>query len=155
MKQVDFARERRWWNAKAPKEEQEMFDEAVNRALRWRVIDKNLDGIKTIFDVGAGTGIFSIPLSKRGFQVTHLDFSPAMLDAARKKSAELANITFVEANAVDLSRFQDRSFDLVLNTDGAISFCGSEAEQALRESCRVTGKKLIVTVTNRICTIPS
>ena len=32
--QPDFQRERQWWDAKAPKEEQDLADEAVNRALR-------------------------------------------------------------------------------------------------------------------------
>jgi hypothetical protein len=33
--QVDFQRERAWWDAKAPDEEQDLADESVNRALRW------------------------------------------------------------------------------------------------------------------------
>jgi hypothetical protein len=59
----------------------------------------------------------------------------------------------VEGNAVALP-FPDRSFDLVLNMDGAISFCGPEAEHALFESCRVTRKKLIITVANRAGMVP-
>jgi len=146
---VDWNRERAWWDAKACVEERDGLDEAVNRALRWREIERHLAGVSTILDVGGATGAFSIPLARRGFQVTHLDFSSAMLDIARQDAAEMPNIQFVEANAVDLSRFKDRAFDLVLNTDGAISFCGAEAERALRESCRVTRLRLIVTVSNR------
>lgn len=151
---VDFERERQWWDAKAPKEEQDLADEAINRALRWREIEKHLEGVKTILDVGAGTGAFSIPLAQRGFAVTHLDFSRAMLEIARQKAQGLKNIRFVEGNAVDLSRFPDRSFDLVLNVDGAISFCGSEAERAIFESCRVAKKKLIITVSHRAWMVP-
>ena len=72
----------------------------------------------------------------------------------KSKSLNLKNIHFVEGNAVDLSQFPDHSFDLVLNMDGAISFCGSEAEQAIFESCRVTKKKLIITVSNKILMFP-
>jgi len=151
---VDFARERTWWNAKAPTEELDSADEAINRALRWREIERHLEGIETILDVGAGTGAFSIPLAQRGYQVTHFDISPIMLEIARRKAGGLANIHFVEGNAVDLYRFANRSFDLVLNMDGAISFCGQDAEQSLRESCRVTGKRLIVTVSNRAQLVP-
>jgi ubiquinone/menaquinone biosynthesis C-methylase UbiE len=151
---VDSERERQWWDAKAPKEEQDLSDEAVNRALRWREIEKHLEGVQTILSVGGGTGAFSVPLARRGFSVTHLDFAPRMLEIARKKAGDVDGIRFVEANAADLSQFPDRSFDLVLNMDGAISFSGSDAEKAILESCRVTRKKLIVTVTNRALMIP-
>jgi len=67
---VDFNRERAWWEAKAPEEEQDLGDEAVNRALRWREIERHLAGVHTVLDVGAGTGAFSIPLAQRGFAVT-------------------------------------------------------------------------------------
>lgn len=146
--QVNFERERKWWDAKAPAEELDLADEFVNRALRWREIDRHLEGVRTILDVGAGTGVFSIPLAQRGFSVTHLDFSMAMLDIARRKAAHVPTIRFVEANAVDLP-FQDGSFDMVLNLDGAVSFCGAEAKRAIGESCRVTGDLLILTVSNR------
>jgi SAM-dependent methyltransferase len=151
---VDFKREKQWWEAKAPKEEQDLGDEAINRALRWREIERHLDGIQTILCVGGGTGAFSIPLAQRGFSVTHLDFSLRMLEIAGEKAGGVPGIRFVEANATDLSQLPDRSFDLVLNMDGAISFSGSEAEKAILESCRVTRKKLIVTVTHRALMIP-
>ena len=153
--QVDFERERQWWDAKAPKEERDTADEAINRALRWRELERHLDGLRTVLDVGGGTGAFSIPLAQRGFEVTHVDLSPAMLDIARQKAQELRNIRFVEGNAVDLSQFEDHTFDLVLNMDGAISFCGSEAERAILESCRVTRVKLVVTVSHRARLAPT
>jgi len=151
--EVDFNRERAWWDAKAPAEEQDLADEAVNRALRWREIERHLADVRTVLDVGAGTGAFSIPLARRGYAVTHVDFSPAMLALARHNSEGLENMQFVEANAVVLP-FPDRFFDLVLNMDGAISFCGSLAEQALQETCRVTRKTLILTVSHRAWMIP-
>ncbi len=151
---TDFKRERQWWDAKAPEEEQDVADEAINRALRWREIERHLGGVETILDVGAGTGAFSIPLAKRGFSVTHLDFSPSMLETASQKASGLKNITFVEGNAVDLSLFCDCYFDLVLNMDGAISFCGSEAERAISECCRVARKTLIISVSHKAWMAP-
>lgn len=150
---VDFSRERSWWDAKASKEERDLADEAVNRALRWREIERHLDGVESILDIGGGTGVFSIPLARRGFTVTHVDLSPAMIEIARQKAGGIENIEFVEANSIDLP-YEDRSFDLVLNMDGAISFCGSEAGRALRETCRVARDKVIVTVSNRAGLIP-
>jgi ubiquinone/menaquinone biosynthesis C-methylase UbiE len=151
---IDFEREKLWWEHKAHKEEQDRADEAINRALRWYEIERQLDGVSTILDIGGATGAFSIPLAQRGFQVTHFDIAPAMLAIAREKAQRLTNIEFVEGNAIDLSRYADNSFDLVLNMDGAISFCGEAAEPAIQEACRVTKSKLIIAVTHRGRMIP-
>ena len=148
---IDYDRERRWWDAGAEAEEKVGDDQPINIALRWREVDRQLNGVETIIEIGAGTGRFSIPLAERGFQVTHLDLSPQMLDMARAKAKDrgIGNIAFIEGVASDLSSFPDRAFDLVLNLDGAISFSGDEAEDALRESCRLARRKLIVTTSNR------
>lgn len=105
---VDFEREKCWWNGKAHREMQDLSDEVVNRALRWRKIERHLNGVRTILEIGGATGTFSIPLAKRGYNVTHLDFSPAMLEVARLNADGVTNIDFVEANAVDMSCFPDQ-----------------------------------------------
>jgi hypothetical protein len=56
-----------------------------------------------------------------------------MLAIAREKAKGVENIDFVEGKASDLSRFSERSFDLVLNLDGAISFSGFHALKAIQE----------------------
>lgn len=147
--ETNFERERQWWDAKAHKEENDLVDEAINRALRWREIERHLDGVSSILDVGGATGAFSIPLAKRGFRVTHFDLSPEMLAIAREKAAGIGNIEFLQGNAFDLSRFSSHSFDLVLNLDGAISFSGSKALKAIQETCRVAEAKVILTVSHR------
>jgi len=154
MMKTNFDREKEWWNSKAENEEQDRADEVINRLLRWREIEKHLPGVKSILDIGAATGSFSIALAQQGYDVTHVDLSSNMLEIARQKAEEIPTIQFVEANAADLSQFKDQSFDLVLNMDGAISFCGSEAHTALSESCRVTRQKLIVTVSHRAWMFP-
>ena len=42
--------------------------------------------IKTILDGGCGTGGHALPLAKRGYQVSAIDLSEAMLKRARKKA---------------------------------------------------------------------
>ena len=153
---VEFTEQEKWWDAMAAVEEIDAGDERINRELRWLEIERNLGGVSTILDIGAGLGAFSIPLAARGFSVTHLDLSSAMLKRAEIKArrAGVGNIEFVKANVVDLSLFADRRFDLVLNMDGAISFCGSEAERALSESIRVTGKTIILSVSHAAALLP-
>jgi ubiquinone/menaquinone biosynthesis C-methylase UbiE len=154
QKRVNFDQERAWWDSKAAREGTDLADEKINRLLRWRIIERYLKNVQTILEVGGGTGAFSIPLARRGYKVTHLDFSPVMVDTARQNAKDVPNIEFVVANAVDLGAFDDRSIDLVLNMDGAVSFCGSAAEQAIAESCRVTKRTAIFTVSNRVWMIP-
>jgi SAM-dependent methyltransferase len=45
--------------------------------------------LKTLLDVGCGTGNHSIELSKRGFQVTGVDLSQSMLEEAARKSSNM------------------------------------------------------------------
>ncbi len=93
--EVDFRRERAWWDAKASTGERDLGDEAINRALRWREIERHLTRVRSILAVGAGTGVFSIPLARRGFSVTHVDFSPAMLTIARQQAHAVQTFPFV------------------------------------------------------------
>jgi SAM-dependent methyltransferase len=149
LPETDFDRERRWWDSKAAKEETDSADETINRALRWREIERNLEGVKTILEIGGATGVFSIPLARRGFEVTHLDLSPEMLAIAQEKARDVPRIEFIEGRASDLAQFSDRYFDLVLNMDGAVSFSGSKAVMAIQETCRVAAGKVILTVSHR------
>ena len=41
-----------FWNRIAPREEVDLDDEFINRQLRWREIERNLDGVETILDIG-------------------------------------------------------------------------------------------------------
>jgi len=72
--------------------------------------------IKTILDLGCGTGNHSIPLAKRGYEVTGVDISPDMLAHAEKKSNSIFSSqpqpVFIQGDVrtVDLSR----QFDAVL-----------------------------------------
>jgi len=152
MIETKYEYERKWWNAKAHKEEIDMFDEKINRTLRWKEIDKHLTtDIKTILDVGGATGVFSIPLAQKGFDVVHFDISDEMIVIAKGKSEEkgVRNITFEQGISTDLSRFENNSFDIVINMDGPVSFCGIDAEKAIKETIRVAKKKVIMTVSNR------
>jgi len=46
--------------------------------------------VKTVLDLGCGTGNHSLPLARRGFGVTGVDRSPAMLEQAARKSSAAA-----------------------------------------------------------------
>ncbi|WP_195966599.1 class I SAM-dependent methyltransferase [Clostridium sp. 1001283B150210_160208_E6] len=141
-----------FWDKISSIEEEDFDDEKINRLLRWKDINENLCGVRTILDIGAATGAFSIPLSKMGYDVTHFDLSQDMIDKAKDKSQGIGNIKFIKGNAIDLSLFKEDEFDLVLCFDGAISFSGKNSNKVIKESCRV-GKKLMLTVSSKSCMV--
>ena len=66
---------------------------------------------KKILDVCCGTGDIAIALAEQdpAAAVTGIDFSPAMLDEAKKKSRNLENVTWLYGDAADLP-FTDDQF---------------------------------------------
>ena len=64
----------------------------------------------SILDVGAGTGKYSIELTNHGYDVTALELVKHNLRVIESKS----NIKCVLGNAINLSMFDDNSFDAVI-----------------------------------------
>ncbi|HYM40385.1 MAG TPA: methyltransferase domain-containing protein [Thermoplasmata archaeon] len=71
----------------------------------------------SVLDLGCGTGSHALILGERGFRVTGLDASPAMLRVARAKARGRPNPAFVRADM--------RSFDLGGTFDAAICMDGA------------------------------
>lgn len=68
---------------------------------------------KNILDLCSGTGEQCILLDRRGFRVTGVDLSPAMIAVARRKSPE--RIKYYQEDAANLP-FKEGSFDCVTST---------------------------------------
>lgn len=101
-------------------------------------------GIK-ILEIGAGTGNYSIELAKKGFKVTAIELVQKNLDVLNKKSKGLKNLTAEQGDALDLSRFKDNSFDMVL-CFGPLYHLFTEKDklQAINEAIRVCKKDGII-----------
>jgi ubiquinone/menaquinone biosynthesis C-methylase UbiE len=68
-----------------------------------------------VLEVAIGTGR-NLPFYPRGIQLTGIDFSPAMLDIARGRAADVGvDVTLLEADAQHLP-FADHRFDTVVCT---------------------------------------
>jgi SAM-dependent methyltransferase len=82
-----------------------------------------------LLDVGCGTGKSFIPMLQRGWVVSACDISPAMVELARAKVGDAANLTVADMR--DLPRFGE--FDLVWCLDDAVNYLLSadELERAL------------------------
>ena len=67
-----------------------------------------------IIEIGAGTGAYSLGLAKEGYDVTAIELVERNLDILKSKITDDMDIKAYQGNALDLSRFEDESFDIVL-----------------------------------------
>jgi len=135
--------------------DRELFfiDDIIQKAHLERLILANLSGVRTVFDGGAGYGRFSIPLAKRGLQVTHFDISEGMIAKAKELAAQQGvgqNMTFIQGSIEDLGAFEDKQFDMTLSFDAPISFCYPNHEKAIENLIRITGKRICFSVFSRL-----
>ncbi len=79
-----------------------------------RYIEKYLKPGDKILDVGAGTGAYSIYFSRNGYEISALELADANVAAFRKRIMPGDCIDLVQGNALDLSRYPDKHFDIVL-----------------------------------------
>ena len=133
------------------------IDDIIQKSHIEKKLLENLDGIETVFDGGAGSGRFSILLAKHGCKVTHFDISQPMIDKARELAQEAGvvdKITFVKGALEDLSGYADNSFDMVISFDAPISYTYPNQEYVIGELVRMAKKRIIISVTSRLGTLP-
>lgn len=95
-------------------------------------------GTAKILDVGAGTGRYSIPLSEEGHDVTAIELVKYNLGMLKAKKS---NVKAYQGTALDLSRFDDNTFDLTLVFGPMYHlFTYEDKLKALTEAKRVTRK---------------
>ncbi len=161
---MDYSRKiaERQWNLPDKGElesrrEETYIDDIIQKDHIQRKLLEQLDGIRTVFDGGAGSGRFSILLAKKGLRVTHFDISQPMIDKARETAeAEgvLDRITFVKGALEDLHDYADNAFDLVMSFDAPISYTYPNQERVIGELARIARKKVMFSVSGRLGSLP-
>ena len=119
-----------------------------------RYIEKYLMPGAKILDIGAGTGEYSLYFSRKGYNVSALELADANIAAFREKLTGKESIELVQGNALDLSRYPDGSFDIVLlfgplyhlHRDEDKLRCIAEA----RRVCKPDGKLFFAFISNDI-----
>lgn len=77
-------------------------------------IEKYIRAGDKILDIGAGAGEYSLYFAEKGFEVSALELAESNINAFRKKIKPHHKINLDKGNAVDLSKYADKSFDIVL-----------------------------------------
>ena len=106
-----------------------------------KYIQEYLGGDKTkrILEIGAGTGRYSVTLAKEGYCVDALELTEHNLKLLKEKLSGEEQITTVQGNALDLSRYADNTFDLTLMLGPMYHLYNEEDKLlALKEAVRVT-----------------
>ena len=133
------------------------IDDIIQKNHIQRTLLENLDGIRTVFDGGAGSGRFSVLLAKHGCRVTHFDISQPMIDKAKElaeREGVADRITFVRGALEDLSAYRDREFDLVMSFDAPVSYTWPNQKKVLGELVRIAAKRIAVSVSSRLGSLP-
>lgn len=110
------------------------------------ILDNTLKNTK-IIELGAGTGRYSIELSRRGYDVTALELVEHNINILKSKLTKDDHINIVQGNALDLSNFQDNSFDncLILGPMYHL-FTKHNKIKVLEEAKRITKNKGLIFV---------
>ena len=97
-----------------------------------------------IIDIGAGSGKYSIALEKLGYDVTAVELVKHNLRMIEKKSKKIKSYL---GNAIDLSRFENETFDFVLLFGPMYHLISKEEKiKALEEAKRIVKKNGIIMV---------
>ncbi len=130
----------------------EVFNE--NNRLNWsqaarveflttvRCIEQYLKPGDKILDLGAGAGEYSLYFAEKGYAVSALELTDVNIRAFQKKIKPEHAIDLAQGNALDLSRYGDESFDIVL-VFGPLYHLRQERDklQVIREAKRVCKKE--------------
>ncbi len=119
-----------------------------------KYIEKYLTPGARILDIGAGAGEYSLHFARQGYTVSALELADANISAFRDRLAPADTVDLVQGNALDLSRYADSSFDIVLllgplyhlHRDVDKLRCIAEA----RRVCKPTGKIFFGFISNDI-----
>jgi S-adenosylmethionine-dependent methyltransferase len=111
-----------FYNSAPEKEESRLQEHQLEYELTWRYLDRYLPRRGSILEVGAATGRYTLELAKRGYAVTAVDLSAALLEQCRKRltdSGFVQQVRFTVADARDLDNLAEKGvveqeFDAVL-----------------------------------------
>ena len=98
-------------------EEERLKRHQLEYDLTWRYLTRYLPPTGSILEIGAGPGVYTLPLCRRGYAVTAVDLSAALLERCQQRLAEEGlqeRAQLVVADARNLQAVPGTAFDAVL-----------------------------------------
>jgi SAM-dependent methyltransferase len=114
---------------------------SVEYVTTMKYIHACLEGLASpsVLEVGAGTGRYSVTLSREGFSVTAVELVPHNIEVLKSKLTGEEPIKVMQGNALDLGFLPDSSFDVTLLLGPMYHLYTREDKlRALSEAVRVT-----------------
>ncbi len=106
-----------------------------------KYIEKYLKKGDRILEVGAGTGRYSINYAEKGYQIDSVELVKRNLDILKSKITKDMNINAIQGNCIDLSMYNDNTFDITLILGPLYHlYNDNDIKQAISEAVRVTKK---------------
>ncbi len=111
-----------------------------------RKIEELIEPGSTVLDACCGTGALLLRLAGKCRHVTGVDLSPRQIEFAehRRRVKMLGNVTFEGANATDLRRWPDRTFDIATLVLALHEMPTEERVATLCELARVSKRTIVV-----------
>jgi SAM-dependent methyltransferase len=106
-----------WYSSNPEREHCRLERNQLEYDLTWRYLNQYLPSQGSILEVGAATGRYTLELAKRGYTITAVDLSAALIEECRKSIADEGlerQVRLVVADARDLSEVTEKRFDAVL-----------------------------------------
>lgn len=106
-----------------------------------KFVEKYLKPGDRILDIGAGAGAYSLYFASMGYEVDALELSDRNIRDFQEKIRPEMKLTLTQGNALDLSRYADETYDVVLLM-GPLYHLQDDADKkrAIQEAKRVCRK---------------
>jgi 2-polyprenyl-3-methyl-5-hydroxy-6-metoxy-1,4-benzoquinol methylase len=106
-----------YYDFNVEKEDARLERHQQERDVTWRYLDKYLPKRGNILEIGAATGAYTIPLAKRGYNVTAVDLAPKNINVLKKRVTRnklQKKIQCFVADGRELKGVQGKDFNAVL-----------------------------------------
>lgn len=104
-------------------------------------VDRYLKENDRILEVGAGTGIYSLYYASKGYKVDSVELIQSNIDVFKTKIKDDMDINVIKGNALDLSMYEDETFNVTLVLGPLYHlFTKEDKQKAISEALRVTKK---------------
>ncbi len=130
-------------------DEEQRLQKSRHGQLEFRTTMEYIHGLvldrAKILEVGAGTGRYSIALAKEGYEVSAVELLENNLKVLKENGQDLENLQAFQGDALDLSRWEDNTFDLTLVLGPMYHLYEKEQiHKAIDEAIRVTKKNGVI-----------